>query len=281
MRAKSHLVCCLIPVLLGGGGGCGDGDGADPVDAAAGAIDASFCPSPRDAGASEVPDGQLTGRWAMQNITLAQVQGFGGAQEATTLWLHEIVQTGTDLAVVETMCSMKIDSVDELTTVRVTPGFVSAMPAENRLGTVTDAGGGTYGYALEQNYITRGVTLVDEATDALPTDVGDARIGDWDGDGKPGMTLLIDGILAGQAYVIQRDHTRFDGTQIDRGRVEGLIVWGSEQVYLGSDPENIAELASQAFPDPDASKHTFQLVRIPDDADCAYVNANACNLFHD
>jgi hypothetical protein len=259
---------------------CGGG-GADPIDAATGGIDAAFCPAPRDAGAAEPSDGQLTGTWAMQNITLAQVQGFGGAQKATTLWLHEIVQTGTDLAVVETMCSMKIDSVDELTTVRVTPGFVTAMPPENRVGTMTDAGGGAFTYALAQNYILRGVTLVDEINDALPTEAGDTRIGDWDGDGKPGMTLLIDGILAGQAYVIQRDHTRFDGQQVDRGRVEGLIVWGSEQIYLGSDPSTIADLASQAFPDPDPNTHTFQLVQVPDDADCAYINTTACNLFHD
>lgn len=256
---------------------CGSG-AADMIDARTGDVDASFCPA-RDAGAAETADGQLAGRWAMQNVTLAQVQGFGGAQEATTLWLHEIEQTGGELAVVETMCSMRIDSVDELTTVRVTPGFVSAMPAENRTGTITDSGGGSHTYALTQNYITRGVTLSDERSDPMPTEPGDSRIGDWDGDGKPGMTLLIDGILAGQAYVIQRDHTRFDGTQIDRGRVEGLIVWGSEQVYLGSDPASIAELASQAFPDPDASKHTFQMVRIPEGADCAYVVANACNLF--
>jgi hypothetical protein len=276
MRAKSHLVCSLLAVL----GGCGGG-AADPVDAAAGGIDASFCPAPRDAGASEAADGQLTGTWAMQNITLAQVQGFGGAQAATTLWLHQIVQTGSDLAVVETMCSMKIDSVDELTTVRVTPGFVSAMPPENRTGTVTDLGAGSFRYALDQNYILRGVTLTDEVNDALPTDAGDSRVGDWDNDGNAGMTLLIDGILSGQAYVIQRDFTSFSGDQLDRGRVEGLIVWGSEQVYLGSDPSTIADLASQAFPDPDANEHTFQLVRVPDGSDCAYITANACNLFHD
>ncbi len=267
--------CCFAILLVAA---CGGNSGTTP-DAASSGPDASFCPALPDAGTAGAANGDLNGTWAVQSKTLAQVQGFGGAQLAVTSWLLEITQSGTDLAVVETMCSLKIDSVDGNTQVRVTPAYIAAAPAENRTGNIVDDGAGGYTFTLDENYIVRGATLTDEINDPLPTDASDPRVGDWDMDGNPGVTLLIDGILSGKAYVVQRDHNQYTGSQIDANRIEGRVVWGSEQNYLGSDPPQIATLASQAFPDPDPGKHTFIMVHLDDNADCAFVTTNSCSLF--
>lgn len=269
----------LIATLSAALAACGGGDGDVPADAAAGGPDAMFCPPGSDAGTAAA-NGELAGRWATFTSTLAQVSGLGGAQRATSLYLQEVTQNGTELTVVETMCSLRIDSVDGFTKVRVTPAFISGVPPENRTGAIVESQG-SFDYNLEQTFTTRGVTLVDEANDPLPTDPTDPRIGDWDGDGNVGMTLLIDGILSGVAFVIQRDHSASAGTQVSADRIEGHITWGAEQVMLESDPASLKDLDSPVFPDSDPDEHTFQAVRIPADADCAWIVANACNLFED
>ena len=81
------------------------------------------------------------------------------------------------------------------------------------------------------------------------------------------------------AYVVQRDHNEYSGTQTSPDQIDALNTWGSEQVYLGSDPAAIADLNIQASPDPDASKHTVKLVRVPNGSDCTYVVENQCQLF--
>jgi hypothetical protein len=257
--------------------GCGNGPNGGAPDANTSGIDAYYTPA--DAGPVGPADGDGSGTWAMLTITLAQVQGFGGAQVARSTFLQEMTQTETELSGTETMCSLEIDSVDGYTQTRVTPDFIASIPPEERTGRITPDGAGGYDYVADKIYILRGVTLEDEANDPLPTDPEDPRIGDWDGDDNPGVTLLITGLLSGKAYVIQRDHTRSDGKQVNANRIEGLITWGGEQVYLGSDPEAIADLASEAFPDPDPNEHTFQLVRIPPDAGCDYIAENRCDLF--
>ena len=272
---RTTASCCFAILLATACGGNGGGH----ADAGARGPDAMFCPALPDAGTPGAASGDVSGTWAVQSKTLAQVQGFGGAQLAVSSWLLKITQTGTDLTVVETMCSLKIDSVDGNTKVRVTPAYIAAVPPENRTGSIVDDGAGGYTFTLDENYIVRGATLTDEINDPLPTDASDPRVGDWDMDGNPGVTLLIDGVLSGKAYVVQRDHSQYTGAQIDANRVEGREVWGSEENYLGSDPPQIATLASHAFPDPDPSKHTFVMVHLDDNADCAFVTTNACSLF--
>jgi len=274
--SKWTLACAFALLCATACGG--DSNGGEP-DANGGEPDAYYCPPGADAGSILPADGDGSGTWAVMTITLAQVQGLGGAQVAHSTFVQEMTQNGTELTGTEVMCSLEVDSLDGFTTTRVTPAFIASIPAEDRTGRITPNGTSGYDYQADEIYITRGVTLEDEVNDPLPTDPEDPRIGDWDEDGHPGVTLLINGLLSGQAYVIQRDHTQFDGAQVDANRIEGLITWGGEQIYLGSDPEAIANLASEAFPDPDPTKHTFQLIRIPDGAGCEYVVENRCNLF--
>jgi hypothetical protein len=258
---------------------CGDDDAAGTPDA--------FVPDPVDAGCVPGPDataiatstGDVTGTWAVLQLNTAVVTALNSTQIARNVHVYVMTQTGTDVSVTERLCEIKIDDTQDLEHTRMLPKFAPSIPMLTRNGALVD-NGGTLEFTTEQAYTSRGITLVNIATDPLPTDPSDPRIGDWDEDGNPGITLLLDGVLRGQAYVIQRDWNAYTGAQTAPDLIEGLAAWESDQIYLGSDPPEIAEINAIATPDPDPTTHTFMLVRIPDGSDCSYVLANQCTLFN-
>lgn len=225
-------------------------------------------------------NGDLSGTWAAFTRYHANVQGFSSAQISRALYVYEITQTDGSLALTEDICLIEVDSDDGGIKIRLGPGFIQSQPTQNRTGAVTQ-NGASYDFALDLHHIARGVTLDDEVNDPLPEDPADPRIGDWDSDGHPGLTLLLDGLLSGQLFEIQRDTSAFAGTQVKADRIEGLATWSAEQIFLGSDPDYLIDLVKPAQPDPDPSKHTFQMSRVPAGSDCAYVIANRCDLFVD
>jgi hypothetical protein len=263
----------LAAVACGGGGG----DDMQDIDATPPEPDAS-CMSLPDGGSGPAA-GEVGGTWARLQLTTVRVQGFNPPQIARNVYLDEQVQNGTALTITETLCALQIDDTAELVYTRVLPSFLNALPPEARTGSIVPDGAGGFQFLMDKDFVTRGVTLVDQENDPLPTDPLDPQIGDWDMDSQPGMTLLLMGVLQGKAYVIQRDWSQLDGTQVHADRVTGLVVWDTEQIYLGSDPTAIADLNATPSPDTDPSKHTFVSVRIPPGSDCAYVVAHQCDLF--
>jgi hypothetical protein len=256
--------------------GCGGGDdGGEPPDAAP-------LPDAVQACRAELPDplppadGDITGTWGYFSKFFSNVQGVSGSQISRSYYLHEYTRDGEQLTVTETLCDIEVDAPEAGTSIRLGPGFVASQPAITRTGSIA---AGDFAFALDQTYIARGVELDDIVNDDLPTDPADPRVVDSDGDGDPGVTLLLDGILAGQLFEVQRDHNAPSGVQTSADRVEGLVVWGSDISYLGADPEFLLDLVNQALPDPDPNKHTFELVRLQAGSDCAYVLENRCDLF--
>jgi hypothetical protein len=258
---------------------CGGGNDDTP-DAASQEPDAQALCAPQNPGTPDPANGDLTGKWAFFTKYRSNVQGFGAPQISRGLNVHEITQDGDTITVTETLCAINVITEDGGTKINLGPGFVASQPTVTRTGTIA-AGGDSYGVSLEIHYVARGVTLDDPINDPLPTDPADPSIGDWDSDGNPGLTLLLDGFISGQLFVIQRDFAAFAGAQINADKVEGLATWGTEQVFLGANPEYLLDLVSPAQPDPDPTLHTFQLARVPADADCAYVIEHKCDLFVD
>jgi hypothetical protein len=265
--------------LLLAAAACGGGNDDTP-DAAPQEPDAQALCAPQNPGTPDPANGDLTGTWAFFTKYRSNVQGFGAPQISRGLNIHEVTQDGEIITVTETLCAINVVTVDGGTKIDLGPGFVTSQPTVTRTGTVV-ASGNAYDVSLEATYVARGVTLADPASDPLPTDPADPSIGDWDGDGNPGLTLLLDGFVSGQLFVIQRDFAAFAGAQESVDKVEGLATWGTEQVFLGANPEYLLDLVSPAQPDPDPSLHTFQMVRVPAGTDCAYVIEHKCDLFVD
>lgn len=122
-------------------------------------------------------------------------------------------------------------------------------------------------------------TNANPETDALPTDPKDARVQDADGDGKPGVTLEIKGLVTGKVYVVNRSIIENSGIVNSADRIAGPNKTAQVQVVLDADPA-LLKSPVKTEQDPDASKSTFLLVRIKGaQNDCAYIKANAGTLF--
>lgn len=269
--------CTLLTVTALWASACGSDDASTQPDAASPDAQTACVPVPDTSAAN----GELDGTWAVLTRTYADVQGLGGRQIARNVYVHEYSDNGGTFEVVETLCSLEVDSEDGGSKVRLNRAFIESLPRPTLAGTLAAGDAGGYDYTLERHYAVRGVELTDPIGEELPMDAADPRVIDQDGDGNPGITLLLDGFVSGQLFVVQRDFSASSGSQVSGDRVEGLVEWGSETVYLGADPEFLLTVVGQAMPAADPGLHTFQQVRIPAGSDCTFVLENRCSLFVD
>lgn len=262
---------------------CGDSTTTFP-DAHVDTFDAGCVPGP-DAAPSGKPLGDVSGTWAVVETSIARVsQPLNSEQISRNLYTFEILQKGDMLQIVEHTCDIEVDDATGIETTRMLPALFPRIAPLDRGGSLVADGSGKFTFTTLPGIHLRGVTMNDPANDPMPDRDGGVAPGvvidDTDMDGHPGITLLLDGLLRGQAYVVQRDHNQYTATQTSPDQIDGHNMWGSEQVYLGSDPSSIANLNIQATPDPDASKHVVMLVRVPAGSDCSYVVTNQCQLFN-
>jgi len=228
------------------------------------------------------PTGDVIGSWAGLQVAFTHVNNIGNEQISRSMYLYEQSDGGGGgaLAVTEKVCDLEIDDEAGLIHTRFLADFVHNRPPEPRTATITTGAPAGPHWVLDQHYQTYGVNLVNIETDPLPTDASDSRVTDDDLDGFPGITLLLTGALQGKAYVVQRNFTMLDGTQIDDDHIEGTLSWDANQNYLGSDPTYIKDLNPTTQPDQDPTKRTFQLVRLPSGWGCDEIVAEQCSLFH-
>lgn len=125
-----------------------------------------------------------------------------------------------------------------------------------------------------------GIDLEDPANTPLPTDPGDPRITDPDGDGNPGLSAHIevaDG-LEGDLYIARREIFSYDVTQEGPDRLSGSITDRSEQLVIGaSDP--MLDVESNWVQHPDPARNPVIWVRVDDTWDCERLAAERDDLF--
>ena len=156
------------------------------------------------------------------------------------------------------------------------PDFVAAIPEwESRLEVRGDEA------ELEEHVIILGAELIDPEGDALPTDGGDPRIVDMDGDGQPGFTVEVEGVIDGEVYMVQRLVPTLRGQLLGGGRMRGNVTVGGEQEVIGASNQILAAFTPRFLPDPDESRSTFVWVPVPDGSTCESVLARTAELFGD
>lgn len=125
-----------------------------------------------------------------------------------------------------------------------------------------------------------GIRLEDPANETLPTDPGDPRIVDDDGDGSPGITVTIQVSpeLVGELYIARREIFAYEATMTAPDRFEGTVTDESEQLVIGaSDPLFLTESDWRQHPDP--AKSPIILIRVPDTWDCERLASERDALF--
>lgn len=126
-----------------------------------------------------------------------------------------------------------------------------------------------------------GIRLADPAVERLPTDPGDPRIVDDDGDGKPGITVQIrvSESLDGELYIARREIFAWEGFLVATDRIEGVVTDRSEQLVIGASDPIFASSDAQWAQHPDLAKSPIILRRVDKGWDCERLAAERDRLF--
>lgn len=209
-----------------------------------------------------LPD--LAGRWVMVQVMPALTSlPLVGDVTLTTISAAfvEIEQSGTSLQLRDTACFTDVEITPGVASSRVPAAFIASLCPAPRCASLEwrdDA------WWLVQPPVVdvRGATIEDPSCTALPTEAGDPRVWDQDGDGHPGLTVEVTavGLVAGETYVVQRLEFALLGRIANDDAVSGSMSWMSEQNVVGaSNP--LLLLAYEYEPHPDPSRSVFVMLR--------------------
>ena len=127
-------------------------------------------------------------------------------------------------------------------------------------------------------YHVRGGT---NANGQLPTDPGDPRIVDDDGDGNPGITVSIKVTddLTGELYIARREIFAYEAFLTEPDLLAGTVTDDSEQLVIGASDPIFASSPANWGQFPDLSKSPILLRRVDADWDCQRLAAERDTLF--
>ena len=130
-------------------------------------------------------------RIVLSGIAEVPVLGF---QETNTvgLALVELTNDNGILSARIKTCETKIQRPDDIVTTSIPEAFIESLPIAYRSGFIDNTV-----IELSQLIELNGVRLNDPLMDALPDDTNDG-IYDQDGDGFPGVTVFVSGLISGQ-----------------------------------------------------------------------------------
>lgn len=150
------------------------------------------------------------------------------------------------------LCDSWMKDKNPLATLTLPAAFTDAFPVESFPVQVVEAGG-VVSYRARQARQAVGF----DGSGPMPQRVGDAGVLDWEGDGKPGATVLVKVPFAGEGevWVAQIGQTVLDGRVVDAGRVEGTVytlgfaarTLGASNRMLDVNPEVHADDAASTF----------------------------------
>jgi hypothetical protein len=211
--------------------------------------------------------GTFDGRWVfVQRMTTSASVPVVGDIEATTtvVSMHDLRSDDGRLKGTGTLCDLEVDSGSDLVSTILPAAFRKVLPPPV-VDALIDVEGGALQLTQARRTVVVGARLESPESEKLPTKASDSRVIDEDGDGKPGVTVRVEGIVNGSIYVVQRSWTRLDGGFLADGTFGGKLFHGSEQVVLGStSPFLGSPPKSKAVPD----KSWFRIVRLDKDATC-------------
>jgi hypothetical protein len=176
----------------------------------------------------------LTGTWAVKRLTrVVDSAPFIGkfTVDMETIALFEGRAKGLTFTTREKVCRVAMSSSSSSIKASPMPGLAKAVSGNKRVFRLSrDKDGYLFHYPKQATIW--GARLKNAATDPLPTDPKDARVIDVDGDGKPGMTIRIGGLVSGDFHIVQRDVEKWIGSVRSPNRIEGSIRWSFERSIL-------------------------------------------------
>lgn len=199
-----------------------------------------------------------------QTTTVAEVPVVADVVASTrAVSLQKLRFEGDRLYGQGTLCDLRIESSSSLVKTELPAAFRRALPPVRTDARLLEQDGKLF---FQQGWQTLVVGARLERPDApLPTSAEDPRVVDADGDGQPGVTVKVSGLVSGEIYLVQRSRSRFRGEQVKDG-FRGRIEFENEQSILGA-TRSVLKSAPDAKPD--WNRSFFYLKKVPDSTSCA------------
>ncbi len=214
-----------------------------------------------------VPPLQGTWRLDMQIYSFAHIPVLGETEiRSRTVYRAEVTGSPEAPTVSVRVCRMDARSPRAIATTRIPQAFVDAVP-QRVLPAKLSPEGDAWAFHLDLTPNHLGYDPK-RAPDGLPRDTDHPAVVDFEGDGHPGGTFLLDAPLFGevQIYVVQHAHTLLDGTWT------GGDVWGGRASLRTFDQRSIGAsnrlFAANAKVTVDATRSRFQWTRVPEGTSC-------------
>jgi len=272
------LLCgCSSSRSNGPTGTGGAGPGSDGAAGSAGAADVGG-PGCTDAPAADVVN--VSGTWALLQVETSIVRSsFTNDFHTETISILRLqqTQTGSTVSADATWCDRYAYSPDSTVQTTLPADYASMLSGFTWTGSYAQDATGAWSYQLDPQILVQGAILADPTDkNSLPTDPTDPRLVDLDGDGHPGLTVLLTGLIDGSAYVVQWDQFALAGRPTASDHIVGEVTFDTRENVVDSDPALIKQVVAQPIPDANPCVSFFVLARVADAADCAAINAHRC-----
>jgi hypothetical protein len=225
----------------------------------------------------EWPD--VSGRWAQKQVTtsVSDIPIVGEIETRTIAYLLvDIEQEGSALEVTSKVCTISIDSDIKKVRSVVPEAMIDAIGTTTKKARLERTRDGKVRFFQPRSTDVLGVKL-DSIKEPLPTDAEDSRVVDADKDGKPGVTVRIEGLIDGAVYVIQRSWSILRGLATD-DQIDGAVTWRTEQVVLDA-TSSLLNSNPDARPHANRDRHYFRTTRVGSQTDCSNIIKARKRLF--
>lgn len=213
------------------------------------------------------PRKDLSGRWVMvQDLhEICRIPLFGSLDcGCKSVWLFKVRQKNDELDARGMICGFKLRTGTKLLSTRINGRVLGQMPRRKIKFELVEKDGKRFlkqrRTSLDLGARLRGMR------DSLPKSTDDPRLIDQDLDGKPGVSILISGLVSGEIYFAQRMITSFEIPEKHEGYFHGGIWFDSKKVVYGGRPSIIASPPNMSSNPKDSRVSFYQ---VPQDFTCA------------
>lgn len=214
---------------------------------------------------SASPRGEYSGTYVFlqQTVTVAEMPVLADVVATTrAVSIQRLVQEGERLRGSGALCSLDLESTSSLVKMELPAAFRRSLPPVRIDAALTPKNGGWIFRQAPQTLVV-GARLA--AGESLPTKPEDPRVVDQDGDGKPGVTVRVSGLVSGEIYLVQRSTSRLTGA-LRGAAFTGRIDFTNEQRVLDA---SLGVLKDGPEAKPDPGRSYFRLEKVADGTDCA------------
>lgn len=217
----------------------------------------------------------LEGEWVQltHQTTISTPALIGEVRTETRTWsIVQLRQSGLDVQLDSEICRIDVNTSSRGVRTIIPEALRRVMSTGSRSGRLILDGSG-YQLSLPRVYMLLGAELENPITDSLPSNASDPRVIDHDGDGHPGVTVRIRGIVRGEIYLVQRAWSRLLSEQLGGSRISGFIQWDEESEVLDA-TNPFLKMQPDTRPSHLREDNYFVMERVAVSPSCADVREN-------